>query len=455
MLLSVVRRRSTHSVIIACGLWLSGCGCADGEPTHHDAGRDTGASRSEADTNPRADHDAGPTGQPDAGQQAGGDEDDAVVEWQPLPGLPEGCIIEQATNPDTLLAIEWVPCRDGSTGCRELAPDPRFQRVTLDIGYRDETRECFALVQALRSDALQRPIKVIACTDAGVVGAWRTPPPSMPGVCQLWPLGVGAGAFAFATNAIVADSVPQDRLFHASLLGTDGVGPGITLFEGARARSASPERIAVSATTAAAEIHPGGYVVVLEGDTVEPLEPPAREVAGTAQNLHVVGRHVLWEAWGSRIRLLHGAQGESTAVYHARDSGDVRGFATDGRDLAWVEGYDRPCTYGCPEPYGRVELWTAHYERDPSDLAPRRVRELSARIAKARVGGGFYGHTDYTDWHRVVLYRLSDGRRGTWTLPRDSSARGIVWIAETEVAVAAGGGVLYRIDFSAFSWEDG
>lgn len=443
------------------GAWLAletmalvGCGCASDGAGAADGGVDADA----PDAGWDAGYDAGGVRRRDAGPAASDAAKPDPAGWVPLEGLPEGCVIELSRHPEVLFSPEWTGCHDGTDGCLELAPDDRFERAVEgeDIGLHDGSAGYFGVVETWSDDPASHVIRLIARTDAPPVAAWRYPPyrGAEHGVCQLGLLGIGDGAAAVGTDVLGGAWVAQQRVLHGPLDSIGDVDHGLLLLQGTRARYAAPQHTAVSATTVAAEIEPGGFVMAVEGDTVETLPDPPAGLEGVAQNPHVIGRHVLWEAWGSQIRLLHGGIGRPTEVYRAVDGGDVRASASDGADLAWIEGYGRPCTYGCPEPYARVELWTAPYVPDPADLEPRKVRDLPQRIAKAVVGAGYYGHADFEEWHEIVLYRLSDGRRGTWTLPRDSGPGHILWITPDEIGISTGAH-LYRVQLSALSWEPG
>ncbi|MCZ7680777.1 MAG: hypothetical protein M5U28_19195 [Sandaracinaceae bacterium] len=130
---------------------------------------------------------------------------------------------------------------------------------------------------------------------------------------------------------------------------------------------------------------------------------------GIAQSVAVVGSDVLWEDWADLVRVAHGAPGRPGSLYHRADPADIKGFHTDGVDLAWVQGYDRQPDSS----YARLELWTAPYVADPSELRPRFVRLLDPTRHPSAFGGGWYVTLPAAPW-RIEAVRLEDGARRRW-----------------------------------------
>lgn len=128
-----------------------------------------------------------------------------------------------------------------------------------------------------------------------------------------------------------------------------------------------------------------------------------------AQSVAVVGSDVLWEDWADLVRVAHGAPGRPGSLYHRADPADIKGFHTDGVDLAWVQGYDRQPDSS----YARLELWTAPYAADPATLEPRFVRLMGSFRRRAAAGGGWYVVMEPEPW-RIEAIRLSDGTRRRW-----------------------------------------
>ncbi|MCZ7680680.1 MAG: hypothetical protein M5U28_18690 [Sandaracinaceae bacterium] len=133
-------------------------------------------------------------------------------------------------------------------------------------------------------------------------------------------------------------------------------------------------------------------------------------VPGLPQNVHLVGDHLLWEAWNGLddVRLVHARWGEPAAVWRDVSPGDTKGLGTDGVDLAWFENYDRQ-----PDgTYARTELWTATYRRDIELLEPRSVPFSDQRSNAPAVGGGWVALRRTSDGpQRVEVLDLLDGSR--------------------------------------------
>jgi hypothetical protein len=109
---------------LCLGMW----GCEGSGAQQPDAGSDAGseagihagqdAGLEDAGVSERT-PEAGPTVDGGARSDAGAD----PVGWTPLPGLPEGCVVERAEHPELLFNPEWVPCGDG---CQRLVDPEEF-----------------------------------------------------------------------------------------------------------------------------------------------------------------------------------------------------------------------------------------------------------------------------------------------------------------------------------------
>jgi hypothetical protein len=217
------------------------------------------------------------------------------------------------------------------------------------------------------------------------------------------------------------------------------------------------QSLGISATATAAQIAPPGTIAAVREGEVELLNGGSL-LPGTAPDPpHVVGEHILWEHWSNeRSRLAHlGPEGPEVYYSVADEDGDVKGFDTDGEDMAWMEGYGLECTV-CPGGYERVELWTAEHVTDPSALAPRKVAELPNRITQPTVGGGYWGYRTRQELgdHRIVLYDLDTGQKRVFD-PDNDEVKVVyppVYITEDEMLLRGGvgdEGTIFRVQMSA------
>ncbi|MBX3268698.1 MAG: hypothetical protein KF729_00470 [Sandaracinaceae bacterium] len=370
-----------------------------GEDAGHDAGRDAGSD---------AGHDAGPR---DAGHDAGHDAGPSDPGWAPWVTL-EACTFERAERPEAVLRVDWEPC--------DLVPSclrPIQRGLNTSRGWFDGGEGFF---QVTSIDDSRRATLALVAVSGRTLAAWRYFLRRGEDVC-LFDLGVGDGTIAivpgYFDGTLSGRSI--EHVFHGPLAALDEmVAPVAIVSPGVQ-----PQTVAVSADVIA--FWTGAWAVAVDPATGrvvylnEPLE-------GIPQNVTVVGPHVLWEDWADLVRVAHADLGTAASLFHRADPGDVKGFGTDGVDLAWFEGYDRQ-----PDGhYARLELWTAPYTRDPAALAPRRVRDMDLR-GGSMYGGGWYlvrrgasAGYDIVDVRDGSLRRLESGGS---TLPLYVSEREIMF----------------------------
>lgn len=134
----------------------------------------------------------------------------------------------------------------------------------------------------------------------------------------------------------------------------------------------------------------------------------------------LVGRDVFWEDWtgGYVVRIYHGTvDGPGTVFFATPDGSDLKGFATDGVDMAWTQAYG---VLPGGVTFERYELWTAPYTTDSTLLAPRRVAAQAYDGAGA-VGDGWYASGTTVSGPREFV-RLADGARKLLPAPGDDFA---------------------------------
>jgi len=436
------------------GLWTFvaagalGCGCdgGAGDGGSEDAGFDAGS-----DAGFDAGEDSGMDAAVDSGWDSGRDAGpDGGAEWVGLPGLPDGCVVERALRPGVLFAPEWTACGDS---CLRLVHEGEVLRTfSSRAGAYDGARGYFVVVQS--GVVAPGRIVILARTDGPALAAWRGPPASEPGVCQVGPVGLNATHIAFGIRVTV-DRTREFHVFHASIPEARTVEEPIVVVDESLIGRSGANYFDLSSTTVAAQIQPGGFVLLLEDGAVRRLAGPTSEVPGSPHNVHVVGRAAYWVEWGRPHRLGYGSMELGTRLLHEAPPADVFAFGADGTAMAWTEVHDWMPPDGT---YSRVELWTAPPATDPGDLAPRLVRELDIRT-EARVGDGVYALIRQDGGHRLELYDLADGRRRTFEAP---PATGFsfdpLYVSDEEVlllVIADGGRTLFRIDPSALPYDGG
>lgn len=422
-------------IVVACG--------DDGEfDAGVDAGgRDAGRDAARRDSGWR---DVGVDARFDAGEEPAG--------WVPLPGFPDGCVVERAQHPEAVFRPTWLSCGDG---CQYLARDPVFPHaIDENVGSHDGERGWFSIVQG---DLVGRVVILLA-TDGTVAGAWRGPDPRArgpdDGICMVGAVAVGEGHAALSMEVGYGELPRRSFLYHAAL---DAIGratvPIAILDERVLVGTNVIQQIETSATTVAAALQPEGVVLVFEGGEQRTLAGATSATPGIPQRIHVARRTVFWEDWVPPVRAAYGAMARDEAVFREAVGGDIKAFNATSAEFAWLEGYDRQ-----PDlTYGRLELWTAPFTADAAMLEPRLVRELPVYDG-GQAEAGVFAYRSYPP-HRIELYDLADGRHRTWFAPEGFALFSEpIYISETEMAMSGGidGGmsILIRVELSSIPYVD-
>ena len=118
---------------------------------------------------------------------------------------------------------------------------------------------------------------------------------------------------------------------------------------------------------------------------------------------------MFWEDWtgGYVVRTYHGTvDGPNTVFFATPDGSDLKGFATDGVDMAWTQAYG---VLPGGATFERYELWTAPYTTNAALPAPRRVA-IEVYQGQGVVRSGWYA-SGRTDSGARDFVRLADGAR--------------------------------------------
>ncbi len=375
-------------------------------PAPSDAGADAGSVGGDAGT------DAGRDAGVDAGRDAGFDGGPDDPGWEPWVTI-EACTFERARNPAGVIQVEWAPCPSGigPAGCL----GPAGPRLLATAGWFDAGRGYFLLSSIDSRDRVT--ITLMSVDNPAPLAAWRRPLFG-PGVCML-DVGIGGGMIAVVPGFFDDDTLETnvDQVFYGPIAEVNELEDPVAVIS----PGVQPQHVAVSAEVVA--FWTGGMAIGVDPATGRwaRLDEP---LAGIPQNVQVVGAHVLWEDWADLVRIAHADLTATAAIFHRADPGDIKGFRTDGADMAWFEGYDRQ-----PDgSYGRLELWTAPYTRDPAALAPRLVRPMDIRNGSA-FGGGWYV-VWRNDPRGYEIIDVRDGTRRWWLAP---VSRDPLYVSEHEI----------------------
>lgn len=374
--------------------------------------------------------------------------------WSHVGALPDECEIDVAAHPDRVLS-PWVWETDCGAGCVRWGNTANL----LDVFESDGVPVAVLIGETPRGATDPWRYTVFAELDSGrALFALRdrgnvSEPHDTPS-CEIDTGGAGAGSFAvavsFADYDVTGDVLDRSWmiLLRAEAPGAHSSVRGLYLREDWGSRFV--RRVVVSPTHVGAIF--GSRVPVLVGNDGSYVVPGSGtdDGASSIESLTFLGSSdLLWESRRDPDVLVRSRGGTAPAVLRAVDGGDVRGFATDGRDLAWLEGLDvDPIT----REYANVSLWTAGYDATGL-VSPRRVADVRGATGGA-LGGGYYAHAevDVTDPTHAIFafYRLSDGARATFD-PGDLPAARVFWLSATDSVVEALG-QRYRIDPRALSF---
>jgi len=218
-------------------------------------------------------------------------------------------------------------------------------------------------------------------------------------VCRTGFEAAGGGRTVFNTWTQTDDRHYDDRQYVVEEA-SHTWGPPVTRVN--RFDSDVAQQFEISESTYVAVLSPSSKLEVYEDGRSNTLRG-----LGTPQPTFLVGRDVFWEDWtgGYVVRIYHGTvDGPGTVFFATPDGSDLKGFATDGIDMAWTQAYG---VLPGGVTFERYELWTAPYTTDSALLAPRRVAVV-AHEGVGAVGDGWYARGSDAS-AAVEFVRLADG----------------------------------------------
>jgi hypothetical protein len=405
---------------------IAGCSGSNGpKDSGFDAAADSGI-----DAHIDAALDAGRDGGRDAGRDAG----PIDPEWVGLPGILDGCQIDRAVAPETLARLEWASCGEG---CQRLVPDARWRWAPAPrSGGHSEGRTMLSIIANERSDLDSPTASLLFDVERGVpVFAMRYHDDGDGEVCFVNRVGFGQGHVAFPVVMVDFDrSYEETWVFHGSVDEPEEFAEPVLRFgdEDLPGLGNVLQLSFASATTAAFQVQPLGEMWIVEGGVLARRANRGSAAPGSPQGPQLVGRHLMWMEWEAKVRLAHATFDTETAVFLDVPDADTL-FATDGDDLAWLQGYgwdDDAMTYS------RTEVWTAPYTPEPDTLVPRRVRaDYPVLSRRGVVGGGRWVAIDGEN--ALGLVDLSDGRVTRIELPADMFfSDPPTWVTASEIGIA-------------------
>ena len=292
--------------------------------------------------------------------------------WRFVEGLPAGCDVWIADDPEAVASLEWSDCITPSESCRALVPseEPRYARFVRVEGEQwDPARGEATFFWWWEKESAERDY-VLADTSGRTYAVWRFVNHSFSTRCDPSGLATGDGRVAVV---ISTGSGSGDDIVLAGSIDDGGALERIaTLTEDDIAANFVQElevtEQAIGVSTAA-----GGQALRIEWDGRK-----TRLAGDPASGLYLRDAHqqtlFLNEAAPrGRLQVEDGA-GQRVLVDPGDASYRVAVPRVDGVDLVWQREYAP-----APDGPGAVELWASPYTTDPTRVEPRRVAVLPLR----------------------------------------------------------------------------
>lgn len=414
--------------------------CCDSAPVAEDSGIDGGR---DAASSPR--DAARPDAPRDVGNDIGNDarfEGDPEFVPLPLPGVTdERDVVLRARHPERFPVAGWYPCVGSVRSCRQMERVASHARPievfstndglwaeTIAVGATGAVYDGLGPVAGPLAGVWRRPLRSIADGGVSFGAAWHT-------------ASQGTAAFSVTHNH---DGAFDERIYVAPL-NEIGAAESPRYVVDMRVRGRAFQRMWVTDTAVLGEVQPdlSLYLWRLDQDTFQ-VADDREAVPGLPQSEFLVGDRVFYEAWNDldETRLAMTGWDLPTRAVVDIDPADVKGFATDGRDMAWLQLYDRDLEGN----YGRIELWTMPYSDDPNPSASATMIDSAfpLRAGDPLVGGGWYVYVGL-DTTRVVLHPLRSGPRRYFRTPDGANVTGHLYVDETNLFVRSGPD-LYWVD---------
>lgn len=422
---------STRLAFILIALSLAGCGaCGPAAAPQPDAGIDAGRDAGRVD------------GGSDAGRDAGSDAAPALVlvsdiEWEPVPGAPEGCIatgFRRAVHPEQVHVSRWRPCEDVDGGCAEMFPDSRwryweFRNGSDDSGVIDGHKILRLSVSTVGSGHGDGTIDTFVTLDGGAVIATKHGEDYSR--CFQANLAAGDGAIALdyihSIREHVGEAGEQHRVWwFRSIASASGPGDARTDFT-------IPASFGPSNTIGAAVASQEDLSAFVFGMYYARMWPDGRfqridtSVRGALAQLIVPvgGEWFARERGDSWYIVSPPAAGETRARVFLReegaDPGDIRAFQGDRSQFAWWSAYPGGAV---ASEYRRHAFSVAPFTTNTAELRPRRVATMESSEAMPMLYETYFANNTFlTGWGdgetggQAILIDAATGRGMAFEVP--------------------------------------
>lgn len=421
-----------RSTLQVAALVLGACGASSRPPAPDDAGS--------ADARPDLEH-ALPAS--DAATDAEGRPEEQLVEWEPLPDLPDFCGVERAPHPEQVFRFEWEACSRENPGCEMMVEPPGVPvKGVAKTGFHDGERGYFAV-------RLGDPALTVAFvrSDGRTVGAFRHGPFTVYGPrCTIEPVTVDRGGSGFGLVTFEDDPMEREhRIYRGPRDDLGGIEEPIAVLGPATfSRQSSFSHLSFS-EEATAFLCDAEFVARIDEEGTW-FFPPIEPQGGPLGHVSIVGRDLFWKDYTPPYRLAHGSPAGDTELFRsAPRSEDLWGFRTDGEVMTWTEEHG-----GLPQPN---KLWTAPYTTDPSALAAREVGAVDHRTDGV-IGGGLWA---YSEQNVLVVYDLDDGTVRRYAPGFWSDLTNPLYVTRDEIVVVArvrpDDSRVFRLHLGDLGWE--
>lgn len=443
MLLKLEHRPATLAALVLAGLSSV---CCDGAQHPSDAGLDArfDAGRDGGPDAARAPIDAAIDAAPDVGRDAPfpGDPDFVPL---PIPGVDDPADqVLRARHPERFPIEPWYPCVGSVPSCRQQ----RGSRLRVVRLFRTDG----GLWAAFFGGTPEQSYDGIGPIDGPLAGLWQRPLRSagLGGVS----FGVhepcaSQGTAAFALDVSLGES--HEEWFYAAPLSEIGLAEEPLWRVDMAVAGRGVQDLQVDDEFLLADVQPdrSQYLFRFGHERFQVVDH--RDVApGIPDNAALLPRgQLVWEAWASvdEVRLASGGWDRPERALIDVDPGDVKGFSTDGVDLAWLQLYDRDLE---TLQYARRELWTARYHPDATPFEPRLVdAHFPTRSTITRTGGGWFvmnrSLDDAGTRTRVELHPLHGGPVRYFVEPGERSINEVLYV-DAENLIVRSGATRYWVD---------
>ncbi len=379
--------------------------------------RDTGLR--DSGTRDSGTRDTGPrdTGAADSGMLDAGAADPG---WVPMPGLPDGCVVERAEHPERVFTPEWRTEPSCGPGCEYLAPPPPGMLRAYDpriAWYADGT----GYFQAIQGMAGGRETFVLTKTDGHVIAAWQSPSRLDPGVCAVQTAAYGAGDAAFVIHVQGNGWPGREYIYRAPLAEIGQVTEPMHVLDATDiipGTSNATAILLVSPRWVVAVMTPGNYYLFLDADTRLKVGGPGAPVRAGMPVGFIGDEDLYWEDWSAGVRLATGdSMGNEHYVLSRLPEAETVSASILPSRWAWLQAYDRlPGSAG----WSRYELWTRAWPAVGEPVTGHKVVDLPIGSTLGRSSEHTYSqlmaNADGSNRH-IELWDLADGRHRVFDPP--------------------------------------